>query len=102
VGRLADGWFPQVRPGSDLDEARRIVDAAAEKAGRDPASLGMEGRSSWHPGGLDKLVGHVESWRDSGATHLSINTMRAGLGDVDAHLVALAEVAGALGLARSA
>src|SRR6266540_819829 len=29
AGRLADGWFPQVRPGPKLDEAKRIVDKAA-------------------------------------------------------------------------
>ncbi len=38
AGRLADGWFPQVPPGPKLDEARAIVDAAADAAGRDPAA----------------------------------------------------------------
>ena len=47
AGRLADGWFPQVRPGPELDEARRVVEQAAVEAGRDPALLGMEGRVSW-------------------------------------------------------
>ena len=37
VGRLADGWFPQVPPGPKLDEARTVVDAAAPDAGRDPS-----------------------------------------------------------------
>src|SRR5204863_6447725 len=46
MGRLADGWFPQVRPGPALDEAREIVRDAAEAAGRDPDALGMEGRVS--------------------------------------------------------
>ena len=44
AGRLADGWFPQMAPGPQLDQARRIVTEAAAEAGRDPASLGMEGR----------------------------------------------------------
>src|SRR3954468_6830521 len=47
AGRLGDGWFPQTPPGPKLDEARAIVDGAAREAGRDPASLGMEGRVSW-------------------------------------------------------
>jgi len=49
VGRLADGWFPQVPPGPKLDQARTVVERAAAEAGRDPASLGMEGRvaASW-------------------------------------------------------
>ena len=29
VGRLADGWFPQVRPGADLDAARAVIATAA-------------------------------------------------------------------------
>ena len=44
AGRLGDGWFPQMQPGPELEEARRIVSGAATEAGRDPASLGMDGR----------------------------------------------------------
>jgi len=98
AGRLADGWFPQVPPGRHLDEARAIVEAGAVEAGRDPAQIGLEGRVSWGPGGLEQLVDHVGRWRDAGATHLSINTMGAGLGDLDGHLGVLAEVATALDL----
>src|SRR5438067_4990700 len=75
VGRLADGWFPQVPPGPKLDEARAIVDQAARDAGRDPSTLGMEGRVSWTDAGLEKVVEQVGRWRDAGATHVSINTM---------------------------
>ncbi len=97
IGRLADGWFPQVAPGPKLDEARAIVEEAAHNAGRDPATLGMEGRVSWSDAGVDKLVEQVGRWREAGATHLSINTMNAGLGSVHGHLDALAAVVGALG-----
>ena len=96
VGRLADGWFPQVPPGPKLDEARAIVEEAAHDAGRDPAALGMEGRVSWSDAGVDKLVEQVGRWREAGATHVSINTMNAGLGSVDGHLEALAIAADAL------
>ncbi len=96
VGRLADGWFPQVPPGPKLDEARALVQEAARKAGRDPATLGMEGRVSWGEEGTPELVRRVGSWRDAGATHVSINTMGAGLGSVDGHLAALTEAAAAL------
>ena len=96
VGRLADGWFPQVPPGPRLDEALAIVDAAATEAGRDPTTIGMEGRVSWTDAGTEKLVDQVGRWRDAGASHLSINTMNAGLGPVDRHLEVLETVAGAL------
>ncbi len=100
IGRLADGWFPQTAPGPRLDEALAVVEQAAIEAGRDPKQLGMEGRASWTEAGLDKLVDHVERWQAAGATHLSINTMGAGLGAVDGHLAVLAEAAAALTLPR--
>ena len=95
VGRLADGWFPQVPPGPKLDQARTVVERAAAEAGRDPASLGMEGRASWRddPG---KLAEHAATWRQAGATHLSVNTMGAGLRTVDDHLRVLETAAGIL------
>jgi len=98
VGRLADGWFPQVAPGPRLDEARAIVADAAVAEGRDPATLGMEGRVTWTADGIGKVVDHLGRWRDAGATHVSINTMGAGLGSLDAHLDVLAEVAATIPL----
>ena len=44
VGRLADGWFPQARPGGGLEAALEVVATAATAAGRDPAAIGMEGQ----------------------------------------------------------
>lgn len=98
IGRLADGWFPMTPPGPKLEEARAVVDQAAVDAGRDPSTLGMEGRVSWTDAGVDKLVDQLGRWRDAGATHVSVNTMNARLGPVDAHLDTLATVANALDL----
>jgi probable F420-dependent oxidoreductase len=95
MGRLADGWFPQVLPGPGLDEARQIVHDAAVAAGRDPEAIAMEGRVNFGAG-IEKLIDHVGRWRGAGATHLSVNTMGAGLGKVDDHLEALRAVAAAL------
>jgi probable F420-dependent oxidoreductase len=98
AGRLAEGWFPMMVPGPKLDDAKAVVDAAAREAGRDPATIGMEGRATWDDGGLDTVMKHVERWRSAGATHLSINTMGAGLSSVDEHVSALGEAAEALSL----
>jgi probable F420-dependent oxidoreductase len=98
AGRLADGWFPQVPLGPRLDEARAVVEQAAAQAGRDPATLGMEGRVSWGERGLDHVLEQVGGWREAGATHVSVNTMGAGFASVDDHLGALASVADGLGL----
>jgi len=96
VGRLADGWFPQVPPGERLEEARAIIRQAAVEAGRDPDALGIEGRVGWETGDVDRLVRQAGKWRDAGASHLGVNTMGAGLGSVDDHLAALAKAADSL------
>jgi probable F420-dependent oxidoreductase len=96
MGRLADGWFPRVDPGTDLDAARAIIGAAAEEAGRDPAAIGMEPRVRWGAGGADELVGNAQRWRDAGATHMSVDTMGAGRRGLDDHLDALARASEAL------
>ena len=96
IGRLADGWFPQVPPGPKLDAARAVIEQAARDAGRDPAAIGIDGRINWGEGGVDELVDHAGRWRDAGATHLSINTMGAGLAAVDDHLAVLTQASEAL------
>jgi hypothetical protein len=58
----------------------------------------MEGRVSWTDAGVDKLVDHIGRWRAAGASHVSVNTMNAGLGSVDGHLAALTAAAEALAL----
>jgi probable F420-dependent oxidoreductase len=100
VGRLADGWFPQMAPGPQFEAARAAVEEAAREAGRDPAALGIEGRVTWGQGPLDAVVDAISAWRDAGATHVSVNTMGAGFGPVEGHLDALAQVSEAVALRR--
>ncbi|HET7074555.1 MAG TPA: LLM class F420-dependent oxidoreductase [Mycobacterium sp.] len=92
AGRLGDGWFPMMKPGPGLDYAREQVNRAAATAGRDANSLGMEGRASW-AGDRDKVAADIAAWKAAGATHVSVNTMDAGLATVDDHLAALERVA---------
>ena len=42
-----DGWFPQVPPGEHLDRALGIIATAATDAGRESATIGMEGRVNY-------------------------------------------------------
>jgi probable F420-dependent oxidoreductase len=102
AGRLADGWIPEVPPGPQLDEVKAIVDTAAREAGRDPALIGMQGRVSWGPGGVDALVADVQQWRTANGSHVAINTMGMGFASVDDHLDALATAAEGLGVRRMA
>jgi probable F420-dependent oxidoreductase len=106
AGRLGDGWMPDgPGPGPELSEAKRIVDRAAEDAGRDPASIGLEGRISLGAGGALRISAHeveprVQAWRDAGASHVAINTMNAGFRSLSDHIELLTNVASALGLGR--
>ena len=52
----------------------------------------MEGRVTWS-GDRDNAAADIAAWKAAGATHLSVNTMNAGLAAVDGHLAALEQVA---------
>jgi probable F420-dependent oxidoreductase len=92
AGRVADGWFPQMPPGPELDEAREIVVRSAIASGRDPASIGMEVRTTWR-GDRQRFADELVQFAEAGATHLSVNTMGTGLRTVGEHLDAVATVA---------
>ncbi|HLX88544.1 MAG TPA: LLM class F420-dependent oxidoreductase [Acidimicrobiales bacterium] len=93
IGRIADGWFPMVRPGGGLEKALETIREGAAEAGRDLADFQFEGRLEYATRDHDKMAEHVRRWREAGASHLSLNTMHAGLTTVDAHIAALAEMA---------
>jgi hypothetical protein len=86
-----------MEPGPKLDAALAIVESAAIGAGRDPSEILMEGRMKWRPQLRDNIA-IVESWSVAGASHLAINTMRAGFESVEDHLNALGQIASELGL----
>jgi probable F420-dependent oxidoreductase len=92
AGRLGDGWFPMVGPGPKLEQALQEVAQAATEVGRDPAQIAMEGQVSWN-GNADDLADGLRVWAEAGASHVSINTMNAGLPSVDDHLRALTSAA---------
>ena len=93
VGRVADGWFPQARPGGGLEQALGHIREGAAEAGRDLSTFEFEGRVEYATRDHDKMGEHARRWREAGASHLSVNTMHAGLEGVDAHIAALAETA---------
>ena len=97
AGRLGDGWIPMARPGPDLDRAVALVRQGAEEAGRDPSQIGMQARVEIGQGDHEELASQALAWRKAGATHLAVNTMRAGFTSVDQHIAALQAVAPSLG-----
>ncbi len=93
VGRIADGWFPMVRPGGGLDAAIEHIREGAAEAGRDLSNFEFEGRLEYSVRDHERIAEHARRWQAAGATHLSLNTMHADLADTDAHIAALAEMA---------
>lgn len=89
VARSGDGWFPQMPPN---DTARAMVEALhryTRDAGRDPASIGLEGRLTIAGKSEEEWVQEVRGWQDLGAGYMGINTMRAGFTSLQQHLDAL-------------
>ena len=102
IGRIGDGWFPLVTP-SDKTAARieRLRDYA-RAAGRDPAEIGIE---SWlryakrgEAVGPESWQADIDFWRSVDASHLTVNTMDAGLRGADAHIEAMRRVKEAVDL----
>ena len=89
TARIADGWFPQFRPG---DTARQTIErlySYVREAGRQPADVGIEGRVGIASSTPEQWAQAVEDWRRLGTTHLGVNTMAAGLRSPGDHIDAL-------------
>ncbi|HEY3303230.1 MAG TPA: LLM class F420-dependent oxidoreductase [Candidatus Binatia bacterium] len=89
VGHLGDGWFPLAEPGERVRSMIERIRAYAKEAGRDPATIGIEGRVSVAGGAPGKWHEAIAQWKELGATHLSVNTMKAGLSTPSAHIDAI-------------
>jgi len=90
AARIGDGWMPAGRPPDDrmkgyLDQLQRHLAAA----GRDRAQFGLDPWISIQGLGRDEVRRRVEAWRALGATHLAIDTMRAGFTSPTAHIEAI-------------
>jgi probable F420-dependent oxidoreductase len=89
VARIGDGWFPQFPPNSQGQETLARLHQYAREAGRDPSSIGIEGRISIGNHTPDDWRTEAEAWERLGATHLSVNTMGAGLRSPQEHINAI-------------
>jgi probable F420-dependent oxidoreductase len=98
TARLADGWL--INTGAPAD-ARPLVEKLRGwllEAGRAPEDFGLEARLPLSAGKAEDWQKAVDDWLALGATHFSINTMRRGFTNPQAHLEALATFASAVPL----
>jgi alkanesulfonate monooxygenase SsuD/methylene tetrahydromethanopterin reductase-like flavin-dependent oxidoreductase (luciferase family) len=97
IAKIGDGWFPQMPPN---DLARQMVEQLREytrQEGRDPARIGFDARVSIAGKSPDVWAQEVEGWRQIGATHISVNTMKAGLNSPQEHIDAIRRFREAVG-----
>jgi probable F420-dependent oxidoreductase len=86
LARTADGWFPVMRPDERGRAAIEQLHGYVREAGRDPASIGIEGGFSVAKGSPEAWHAQAEAWRGLGATHISVNTMGGGFAAPAQHL----------------
>jgi probable F420-dependent oxidoreductase len=89
VASLADGWFPQMQPGDDAKFTVERLHTFLSEVGRESSSMGMEPRINLADGNPEIWQAHANAWQSMGATHVSINTMRAGLNSPQDHIDAI-------------
>jgi len=89
AARIADGRFPQLQPGPRATETVEQLRGYLREAGRKSEEFGIEGRVSLFNTPEDQWGAALEGWRGLGASHVSVNTMNAGLATPQAHIDAI-------------
>ena len=69
ISRIGDGWIPSSRV-DNFAEERAALRRAAEEAGRDPDTIGIEGRVELTEGGPQEWRRWLSWWGENGATHV--------------------------------
>lgn len=86
IARLADGWSPNFPPDDQGQALVARVYQYAREAGRDPATLLLEGRIRLAGYGPDGWAKQVTAWKALGATSVIAEPRNAGLRFPDGHL----------------
>ena len=89
VARLGDGWFPLLGPDDKCRAMIEKIRAYTREAGRDPSSIGIEGRLAIGQRSEEEWAKDVEAWQSLGATHVTANTMKAGFSSPSGHVEAI-------------
>jgi probable F420-dependent oxidoreductase len=89
IGRLADGWSPNFAPDAQGHALVSRVHEHAREAGRDPATLPLEGRVRLAGQNPDGWAKQADAWKTLGATSFIAEPRGAGLAFPAGHLEAL-------------
>ena len=89
AARMGDGWIPTYRTVEDAKPHLEKLERYLQEAGRSYDEFGLEARLHYREGDPDRLGRLMEDWRQAGATHIGLNTMRSRLNGADEHLEAM-------------
>jgi probable F420-dependent oxidoreductase len=89
VGRLADGWCPNIPTNEDGQAIVAQVHQYAREAGRDPSQIPLEGRVRIGGRPPEAWMKEVEAWQRLGATQFIAEAREGGLKFPDEHIAAM-------------
>ena len=89
VARLADGWCPNFEPDDAGKRLQERVGRYMTDYGRDPASLGLDGRLKTAGRSPEDWVEEMQAWRNLGTGYVSVENRRGGLTTANEHIEAM-------------
>jgi probable F420-dependent oxidoreductase len=93
VAKIGDGWLPAHRTAAAAAADLAKLDNYLVANGRSRADIGIEPRLHYQDNTLDSWGQTMADWQAAGATHISLNTMGAGLTTPGQHIAAIQKFA---------
>ncbi len=86
---MADGWCPNFNPDETGRSIVEKVHGYMKEMGRDPQSLGLDGRMRTNGKQPEDWMDEAKAWKDLGADYLSIENRQGGLKTAWEHIEAM-------------
>jgi probable F420-dependent oxidoreductase len=100
VARMGDGWLPNYRTAEDAAEALNTLNQYLAAENRTLEDIGIEPRLRFGEGDPQTWQTICEGWQNSGATHMTFNTLGAGFKKAREHFGAMETFAESMGLKK--
>lgn len=96
VAYLGDGWMPDYRSAAEAIPSIERLEVFLKQARRNISDIGIEARLKYGNGNPSEWIKILNEWRESGASHISLNTMGSGFCTPHEHLSAISKFATAV------
>jgi probable F420-dependent oxidoreductase len=98
VAALGDGWLPLMEPDAEAPSAIARFHEYTRAAGRDPASIPIEGAVYTRGKTPDQWRRDVAAWREMGASSIMLYGLNSELSSVRAHIETMEQFKAAAGV----